>query len=158
MKAAVFKMLPPALALSVILLVHHELYSRAYDFWMYGKSLITDGNPNAPAYTLHVWGVGGKPTFVRVVRFPDHAAAPKNYNEVAMHVSPQLNSYTRNVDRWKSGCVLLAGRSLDEQIAIELDGDTAKRLFDRPGDQYDDYDVMESLWNREVVPHMPADD
>jgi len=156
MKPTASKIMLAVAALAVAALIQYGLHARAYDFWMYGKMGVGTSDPDAPVYSLNVWGISDKPTFVRLVRFPTHAASPTNANEVPMRVVPYLDGYTRNVDRWKSGCVILAGRSLDEEVAIKVDGETAKRLFERPGDLYADYGEMEILWNQSIAPHLPA--
>ena len=142
--------------LASVALIQYGLHMRAYDFWMYGKMGVGTSNPNAPVYSLNVWGISENPTFVRLVRFPTHAASPTNSNEVAMRVAPYADVYTRNVDRWKSGCVVLAGRSLDEEVAIKVDGETARRLFEQPGNRYENYGEVETLWNQNIAPHLPA--
>ena len=147
-----------AIAAILCLVAAWQLRSRAPDFWGYGKLGVSNGMPRSAAYYLEVRGVGAQPTIARLVRFSDQSATPKNALEVSHSVSSEFDSFTQDADRWNRQCVLVAGRTNDEKVVIELDAPLAQKLFDRPGTQFGNYQAFERLWNEHVAPHMLADD
>ena len=133
------------------------LQSRAPDFWGYGKLGVSDGTPESAVYYLEVRGVGARPTITRVVRFADHSSAPRNALEVSHQVSSELDSHTQNADRWNQQCMLIAGRTNKEKILIPIDTEDARKLFARPGTQFDNYNTLEKLWTEYIASHLPPD-
>jgi hypothetical protein len=146
-----------AIAAVLCVLAAWQLRSRAPDFWGYGKLGVSNGTPKSAAYYLEVRGVGAQPTIARLVRFSDQSAAPKNALEVSHGVSSEFDSYTQNSDRWNRHCILVAGRTNDEKVVIELDAPLAQNLFARPGTQFSSYQAFERVWNEHVSSHMPSD-
>ena len=130
------------------------LYSRAPDFWGYGKLGVSDGTANSPIFFVEVRGVGRLPTVAYMVRCPDQAVAPRNFLEVSHSALPQFEKRTRVMDRWRSGCILLVGRSVGEKIPIPLDAATAKRLLARPGVQFRDIAHCQKFWDEFVSPRI----
>ena len=130
--------------------------SRAPDFWGYGKLAVTNGTPDSAVYYLEVRGVGTQPTIARLVKFADHSATPKNALEVSHRVSSEFDAFTQNSDRWNRQFMLLAGRSIDEKIAIPIDTSLARTLFDRQGLPFGNYQTFEKLWAEHVASHLPA--
>lgn len=146
-----------AVAAVVCVVATWLLQSQSSDFWGYGKLGVSDGSSESHVYYLEVRGVGTKPTVARLVRFANHSAAPSNALEISHAVSPEFASHVQNADRWNGKCTLIAGRTNDEKITIQLDGATAKTLFAQPGTRYDDYETFEALWDQHIAPHLPAD-
>ena len=130
----------------------------APDWWGYGKLGVSDGRPESPVYFLEVRGVGDTPAVARVVRFPDHAAAPRNQLAVSHAVSGEFASRVRNADRWAAACVVIAGRTNDEKVEIPLDASAARALLARPGDRYLDVRAMDAFWGEHVAAHLPGGD
>ena len=137
------------------LIVMWALQSRASDFWGYGKLGVTDGRPSSAVYYLEVRGVGSRPTIARIVRLRDSSLAPENALEISHKVKSELDSHTRNADRWNPQCILIAGRTNEEKVPIPIDVEVAKELFERPGTQFDDYETFEKLWTDRVALRLP---
>jgi len=133
-----------------------QLQSRAPDSWGYGKLGVSNGTPTSPVYYLEVRGVGEQPTIVRLVRFAEQTAAPANALKVSHGVSDEIHSYTQNSDRWNRQCMLVAGRTNDEKVAIPIDASSAQNLFARPGTRFGNYQQLEKLWNEHVASEMSA--
>ena len=130
------------------------LYTRAPDFWGYGKLGVGEGTSNSPVFFVEVRGVGRLPTVAYMVRCPEQAAMPKNFLEVSRSAISHFEKRTRVMDRWRSGCMLLVGRSVGEMIPIPLDAATAKRLFSRPGTEFGDFTHCQEFWEEFVSPRI----
>ena len=131
--------------------------SRAPDSWGFGKLGVTDGTPASAAYYLEVRGIGANPTIARLVRFTDLANAPTNALEISNRFSTELDFHTRNASRLSGKCLLIAGRTDDEEVEISIDAATAQRLFARDGNHFDNYYEFEELWTDYVITHLPFD-
>ena len=130
------------------------LYSRAPDFWGYGKLGVSDGTTQSPVFFVEVRGVGHRPTIAYIVRCPDPATAPKNMLDVSHSVVPQFEKRTRVMDRWQSECILLAGRKVGETIPISLDAAAAQKWFGRPGAVLGDFTHCQEFWDKFVAPRI----
>lgn len=133
-----------------------QLRSRAPDLWGYGKLGVSKGTPKSAVYYLEVRGVGAQPTIARLVRFADQSAAPGNALEVSHGLSSEFDSHTQNSDRWNRHCILVAGRTNDEEVVIAIDASLAQDLFARPGTRFGSYQAFEKLWNEHVASHLPS--
>ena len=133
------------------------LKSRAPDFWGYGKLGVSDGMPQSPVYFVEVRGVGARPTVAYLVRCPDQATAPKNVLEVSSSVVREFGERTRVIDRWRSGCLLLVGRSVGEKIEVKLDEAAAQNWFG-PGANLGDFASCQRFWEKVVAPQIDAFD
>lgn len=129
------------------------LQTRAPDFWGYGKLGLSDGTAQSPVFFVEVRGVGARPTIAYLVRCPDQSATPKNVLDVSHSVVGQFDERTRVIDRWRSDCVLLVGRSVGETIEIPLDGATAQHWFG-PGATIGDFANCQRFWDKFVSPRI----
>jgi hypothetical protein len=145
-----------SIAIVLGLVVTWQLQSRALDFWGYGKLGVSDGSPTSPVYYLEVRGVGEQPTIARLVQFSDPSAAPANALEVSHGVSTEFDAYTQNSDRWNRQCILLAGRTNEEKVAIPIEASLAQDLFAKPGARFGNYQTIETLWDEQVASRIPA--
>ena len=157
MKISLKKLLGLAsIAIVVGLVVTWQLQARAPDFWGYGKLGVSDGTPNSPVYYLEVRGVGEQPTIARLVQFADPSVAPANALAVSHGVSDEFDAYTQNLDRWNRQCLLVAGRTNEEKVAIPIDASLAQDLFAKPGAGFGNYQTIETLWNEQVASQIPV--
>jgi hypothetical protein len=132
------------------------LRTQAADFWTYAKLGVSDGTPQSPVYYLEVGGVGKQPTIVRIVRFANRADTPGNALEVARAVSSDFDLHLQNADRWNNELTLIAGRTNDETVEIQLDTVAALEWFAQPGDRFDNYIECDEFWNELVAPNLPV--
>jgi len=130
------------------------LQSHAPDFWSYGKGYQSDGTPQSPLFAVEVAGVGSQPTIAYLVRFSDPSTAPRNMLEISHSVAAQISERTRVMDRWRSDCMLLAGRRVGETIRIPLDRRTARLWLHRPGSRIGDYANCQKFWDEFVSPRI----
>ena len=131
---------------------------RAPDFWGYAFLGVSDASPESPLYCVEVRGIRTKPTFARIVRFVDRSSIPKNLLAISHAVATELEASTQMVDRWNTECTILAGRTNQEKVAIQIDSATGEKFFASPGTRLRDFEECEKLWNKYVAPHLPAGD
>jgi hypothetical protein len=129
------------------------LQSRAPDFWGYGKLGLSDRTTPSPVFFVEVRGVGHRPTVAYIVRCPDRSTAPKNMLDVSHTVITQFDKRTRVMDRWRSECILLVGRSVGETIEIPLDRATAQKWFG-PGALIGEFIHCQKFWDEVVSPRI----
>ena len=132
------------------------LTAQANDLWNYGKLGVSNGTGQGPVYYVEVYGVGEQPTVARIVRFSDPADAPRNALEVSHRFSTDLAVHVRNLDRWNNTLTVVAGRTNDEMIEMEIDAVVARTLFAKPGARFEKFGFCDAFWRKYVAPNMPA--
>ena len=129
----------------------------ASESWTYSNPAVSNGTSESPVFYLQVRGKGEQPTLAYLVRFPDVDAAPTSTLGIPHALSNELQAEVQKDERWKNKLMLIAGRSDDEKIEIEIDGKIARKLLGKPGDQYKDIAKCEEFWEEYVQPHLPDD-